>query len=510
MGGHDQDMGGHPRTLPLALELQRRSTLAAFLVNATGAASLGIYMLVVFPPDGDALYLSKELGVASIAAYTIVAGITSYRRAQPWFEQMRRWLASGRPPSPEQRRVVLRLPAAFARMALIRWAVAVPLFGLPALEVSEAFAVEVATTTALAGLTATAGTYLAAEWVLRPAFALALDPASPPEARSLGIGPRLLLTWVLCSGVPILLIAMIPSGRDIRDPDELVAPIWFAAAMALLAGFVATKLATASVSRPVRQLRRAVDAVGQGELDVVVPVDDGSEIGRLQSGFNAMVAGLRERERLRDLYGRQVGTDVAREALESGWRLGGQTREVAALFVDVIGSTSLAQREPPERVVALLNEFFAAVVGVVHEKEGLVNKFEGDAALCVFGAPAPQEDHAARALETARRLRARIDELDCPLDAAIGVACGTAVAGYVGAEARFEYTVIGDPVNEAARLTELAKQRPERLLASAGVVESAGEAEAAHWAVDGEVVLRGRQSPTRLAVPAPARVMTST
>jgi adenylate cyclase len=178
---------------------------------------------------------------------------------------------------------------------------------------------------------------------------------------------------------------------------------------------------------------------------------------------------------------------------------------VSALFVDVVGSTRLAHRESPERVVALLNAFFGVVVTAVHAHGGLVNKFEGDAALCVFGAPVPQADHAARALACARELRGRIDRLDGGLDAAIGVSCGTAVAGHVGAEARFEYTVVGDPVNEAARLTELAKQHEERLLACGDTVDAAGAEEAAHWVLDGEVTLRGRECPTRIAVPARVR-----
>jgi adenylate cyclase len=490
----------HCPGLPLALRLQRRATLAGFTINAVSAAMVGLYMTVVFPPD-DGQFLTREGGLAAVALYTIACGITSYRSTRPRFERMRAWLAGERPPTPEERRVVLRLPVFFARMTLYRWALGVPLFGLPLLAVSHQFALDVATTTALAGLSTAAAVYLAIERLLRPAFALALDPSAPPEARSLGIGPRLLLTWLLCSGVPILMIALIPVGRDVSDAHDLVAPIWFAAAGALGLGFLGTKLATQAVAGPVRRLRRAVDAVTRGDLDVAVSVDDGSEIGRLQAGFNGMVAGLREREQLRDLYGRQVGADVAREALERGTALGGATCEVSALFVDVVGSTELARAHSPERVVALLNEFFAAVVGAVHDHDGLVNKFEGDAALCVFGAPVAQPDHAARALACARDLHARIDALDCGLDAAIGVACGTVVAGYVGAEARFEYTVIGDPVNEAARLTELAKQHAERLLVSGETVESAGGAEAAHWCPDGEVVLRGRECATRIAVP---------
>ncbi len=497
---------GRPR-LELALKLQRRASLTAFAINAVGAASLGLYMLVVFPPEGESVWLTRDRGLIAVALYTILCGLTAHRRARPWFERMREWLAGGRPPTPEESRAVLRIPSRFARMTFLRWALGVPLFALPDLDYSWHFALEVAVAVSLAGLSATAAVYLAAEWVLRPAFALALSPEAPPDARSLGIGPRLTLTWLLCSGVPIVMLALIPVARDVADPKDLVAPTLFAAGMALVTGFVATKLATQAVTRPIRHMRQAVDAVADGDLEAAVQVDDGSEIGRLQAGFNGMVDGLRERERLRDLYGRQVGPDVARAAIEDGWELGGRRREVSALYVDVIGSTTLAERESPERVVAVLNEFFAAVVAVVDQFGGLVNKFEGDAALCVFGAPAEQPDHADRALASARALRERVRALAGGLDAAIGVATGTAVAGYIGAETRFEYTVIGDPVNEAARLSEVAKERPERLIASAETLDGAGRSEAARWLRDGEVTLRGRRAPTRLARPVGDRIV---
>ena len=129
---------------------------------------------------------------------------------------------------------------------------------------------------------------------------------------------------------------------------------------------------------------------------------------------------------------------------------------------------------------------------------GLVNKFEGDGALCVFGVPVPQPDHAERALRAARVLRRELLALAAArpgLDAAIGVSSGTVVAGNVGAEERFEYTVIGDPVNEAARLTEEAKHQLGRVLASDETIDRAGR-EGRRWLVADELHLRGRSAPT--------------
>jgi adenylate cyclase len=233
-----------------------------------------------------------------------------------------------------------------------------------------------------------------------------------------------------------------------------------------------------------------------------VPVFDGSDLGLLQAGFNRMSEGLAEREELRDLFGRHVGEDVARAALDRGIELGGEELEVAVLFVDIIGSTSLAAERPPQEVVSALNEFFGVVVEVVEDCGGLVNKFEGDAALAVFGAPLPLDDAAGCALRAARELSRRLaGEVD-GLSAGIGVSAGRAVAGNIGSESRFEYTVIGDPVNEAARLCELAKEAEGRVLASSCALELARADEKQHWREGDEVRLRGRSEETRLAVPA--------
>jgi adenylate cyclase len=153
----------------------------------------------------------------------------------------------------------------------------------------------------------------------------------------------------------------------------------------------------------------------------------------------------------------------------------------------------------------VLNRFFRTVVHVVEAKGGFVNKFEGDAALAVFGAPVARPTAATDALSAARGLAERLRSEVGELGFGIGVSAGVAVAGNIGAEARFEYTVIGDPVNEAARLCELAKARPERVIASAATLGAAGPEEVANWRLGEQVALRGRAAETTLALPATER-----
>jgi adenylate cyclase len=212
-----------------------------------------------------------------------------------------------------------------------------------------------------------------------------------------------------------------------------------------------------------------------------------------------MINGLQEREQVRELFGRYVGDEVARRALEKKPELGGENRQVGVIFVDVIGSTGFAVSRSPQEVVKALNTFFDVVVDVVHRNRGIINKFEGDAALAVFGAPLPLDDIAGHCLAAARELKQELDGQELP--AGIGVSVGNVVAGHIGAKDRFEYTVIGDAVNSAARLTELAKETPGRVLTSAATVRQANEPEQARWTMMKSVELRGRREMTQLARP---------
>lgn len=353
--------------------------------------------------------------------------------------------------------------------------------------------VRVALSIALGGLTASGVTYLIAEWGIRPIVALALSSNVPDRPVAPGVRTKLLLSWAVGADVFLIMIGLSFVGRPASEPPSAAA-IWFIIGAGLAAGSVVLYVASRSLVSPLVELRRSVGRVQQGDLEVNVSVDDGSELGLLQAGFNQMVVGLRERRTLQDLFGRQVGEDVARQALTQGVALGGDRREVGVVFVDLIDSTRLTWSESPEAVVELLNRFFETIVNVVTSEKGWVNKFEGDGALCVFGAPVMIPDYAERSLRAARTIRRELLALAAispVLDAAIGVSAGSVVAGNIGAEQRYEYTVIGNPVNEAARLTDEAKHRLGRVLSSEEAIARAN-AEASFWTVAEEITLRGR------------------
>jgi adenylate cyclase len=399
----------------------------------------------------------------------------------------------------------LKMPFYRSVINVTNWLLGSIVFIVASWPVASKSAPVVAVATGL-GATATAIIgYLQSERVLRPVAVAALRGGVPENFRAPGVIQRQVLTWVLSTAVPILAIvlAVVASKVEIltAPADRLTTPILLLAIAALVIGLFGTVLVAMSIADPLRQLRWALGEVQRGNYNAHMQIYDASELGLLQAGFNDMVRDLAERQRLRDLFGRYVGEDVARRALERGTELGGQERDVAVLFVDLVGSTHLASTRPAAEVVNLLNEFFRVVVDTVNRHGGFVNKFQGDAALCIFGAPIEHPDACGAALAASRELHDELITVLGETEFGIGVSAGRAIAGHIGAQARFEYTVIGDPVNEAARLTELAKLEPEHVLASAIAVSGALDAEALCWDVGEIVELRGRTAPTQLARP---------
>jgi adenylate cyclase len=496
-----------PRAGEPGAAIVRRTALALVISLAIanligGAATFAIGQFVLLPEIDDPAD-ARITNLIVFGIYMLIAvplgAWWGLRRARP----AREWLREDRVPTPEERRLALRAPRSIIFVHAVLWSLAALVFGLLNTQYSSELAQNVVLTVLFGGLVTCAVVYLLSERLLRAGAARALTGTGEDRRLAPGIKTRTFLAWVLGTAVPILGLSLVAISRLTEEDftaDELATAVLVLSGIALVAGLGIAMLSARAVADPIVSVRKALERVQGGDLDVEVPVYDGSEVGQLQAGFNRMVEGLRERERIQDLFGRHVGEDVARVALEQEVELGGETREAAVLFVDIVGSTELASKRPATEVVDVLNRFFGTVVEVVRKHGGWVNKFEGDAALAVFGAPVPLDDHAGQALAAARDLHDRLCEVG-EVEAGIGVSAGEAVAGNIGSEHRFEYTVIGDPVNEAARLTELAKERGG-VLASATALERAAPEESERWQLDGSVRLRGRGEETRLAVPA--------
>ncbi|POM22353.1 Adenylate cyclase 1 [Actinomadura rubteroloni] len=486
---------------------RRLVTIATGLANLGGALVVFLFTLVVPNPDGDIPARLETINVWLFTVYVALAVPVGLVLGARVFRGVRRIVERDEGARPGERSALLYAPLRMMAVHLMLWGIGSVGWVVINAVFSPLLAAKLGLTSLLGGLTTCTIVYLLTERLLRRAVTAALRSGTPARTGLPGVVARSVLAWALGTAVPILGLVALAVGSivfaKVTLRDFAVAALVLGGT-ALVVGFAVTYGAAHAIADPVESVRFGLARIERGDLDVEVPVYDASEVGLLQAGFNHMAAGLREHERLQDLFGRQVGPDVARVALERGIDLGGETRRVAVLFVDIIGSTRLAADRPPSEVVALLNAFFGVVVEVVGRHGGWINKFEGDAALAIFGAPLDLDGAPARALAAGRELAARLRAEVPGVSAAVGVSAGEAVAGHIGAEERFEYTVIGDPVNEAARLTDLAKSTPALVLAAGTVVAEAGDPEAAHWELGDEVVLRGRTEPTRLAAPVPA------
>lgn len=443
------------------------------------------------------------IAVAAVSMLTCV--VVGFRRAIRRADRAAAWVRERRPATAAERSSALLWPWSTAVDVFGGWAIVSVVVGTVAavLDYPTLSATRIVIVGALAGCGAAGLSFLLLEELFRPVLQLALAGHAAPGGSRLGLRRRLMLLWGLSSAVPLLVLGTVWIGQPAEQRALLPVVLAVNAAVSLLWGLAGTFAVARSLIEPVTGVRAAQRRVEEGDLSVQIPVDYGGEVGELQAGFNHMVAGLREHQRLHDIFGRHVGIEVARAALATGVRLGGERRFASVLFFDLIGSTAMTQRLQPEAVVAILNDVFTAVVECVTKEGGWVNKFEGDAALCVFGPPSEHSGHAAAALRAARALRAELRALaerNPGLDAGIGVSSGEVIAGNIGAADRYEYTVIGDPVNEAARLTEQAKSLPERLLAAQAAVAEAGQ-ESSSWRPHEPMLLRGRSSATETYVP---------
>jgi adenylate cyclase len=192
--------------------------------------------------------------------------------------------------------------------------------------------------------------------------------------------------------------------------------------------------------------------------------------------LKARIGASLEKKRLRDqqaeLVRRFATPEVAQDLEDSGFSLGGKRVRVSVMFSDIRGFTSLAESQPPEETIELLNTFYALMFDAIGSHGGVVTQMMGDGLMSVFGAPMPLADHCDSAVSAAQEMVELMDLFNVERDATgkpritigIGIASGEVVAGYAGTNERATYTCIGDVVNLAARLETHTKVTQRSIL----------------------------------------------
>jgi adenylate cyclase len=399
----------------------------------------------------------------------------------------------------------VRAPLRLFTLQVALWLGAAILFGLLNASYSVRLGVGVAVIVAITGMVTATCAYLLSERILRSAAARALAAGTPERLAVPGVATRALLAWALGTGLPVLGLVAIGildlSGVHPASSNELAIAMVALGAIGILVGLLAVSLAARATAAPINSVRRALGRVRGGDFDVQIPVYDGTQVGQLQLGFNQMVEGLAERERIRDALGTYVDRDVAEHILREGTDLAGEEVEVTIMFVDVRRFTEFAERASAAEVVATINRLFERAVPLIHAHDGHVDKFIGDGLLAVFGAPQRLEHHADQALRAAIEIQAAVaEEFKAELEIGIGLNSGTVVAGNVGGGGRFEFSVIGDAVNVAARV-EVATRETGDVILVAGRTRELLREPPVQLAERPEVALKGKREAVPLYAP---------
>jgi adenylate cyclase len=337
----------------------------------------------------------------------------------------------------------------------------------------------------------------------------AVRPARVAIAGDTGIGdllPRSRPTFAAWSNISMLAVAFGFSigaallGAAFNQVSEIpvlaaligCVAIAFAVPISVGAGF-------APSLRPIRDLAEGTERVAAGDYSQRLPVVQDDDLGALAASFNRMQAGLAERQRLQAAFGTYVDPMLAARLLEQGDDVfSGERREVTVMFVDVRDFTPFAEANTAEDTVARLNALFGIVVPAVVDAGGHVNKFLGDGALAVFGAPNDLADHADAAVNAAVLIdRLVAERFGGELRVGIGINTGVVIAGTIGGAGKLEFTLIGDTVNVAARVEQLTKTTGDTILLTQQCVDAS--ASRPPGLIDrGFHVLKGKSAPVQV------------
>jgi class 3 adenylate cyclase len=345
---------------------------------------------------------------------------------------------------------------------------------------------------------------LAIESALRPVVE-EIAPGLPPDfefgTTAFPLRFKLLAVLPLINVISGVIVASLSSPE--RQAAALGLDVLIATGVALSVSLVLTAPFARSLVAPLRNLVDAAEAVEQGDFAVRVPVTTSDEVGLVARAFNKMVAGLAERDQIRDALGTYVDHDVAEHILDESDLLEGEEVDVTVMFLDVRDFTGFVERATAAEVVGTLNRLFERVVPLIAEHGGHVDKFIGDGLLAVFGVPLRHADHADRALAAALVID-RVVRRDFGDDLAVGIGLnsGPVVAGNIGGGGRLEFSVIGDAVNVAARVEAATRQTGDSVLISEDTLQRAADP-TVEFVRRKRVRLKGKSDPVDLFAPRP-------
>lgn len=270
---------------------------------------------------------------------------------------------------------------------------------------------------------------------------------------------------------------ILEAARQVQKESFYVAGQFLSGALFLIFVFSIT------LTSPIEKLVEITSKVAKGEFDEKANIHSRDEVGQLGEAFDHMIEGLQERDKVKNMLNKFHGSSVAEDLLKGDLQLGGTKKEVTVFFSDIRDFTKFSEGHTPEEVVDMLNEYFQIMVGIINRNNGIVDKFIGDAIMAVWGAPTPHEDDSVKAVGACVEMRqaleklneARIERGQVPIKIGIGLHRGYAISGTIGSDERMEYTVIGDAVNQAARIEASTKAFGTDLLLSDSLAEDVKE-----------------------------------
>ncbi|MES2801490.1 MAG: adenylate/guanylate cyclase domain-containing protein [Bdellovibrionota bacterium] len=231
-----------------------------------------------------------------------------------------------------------------------------------------------------------------------------------------------------------------------------------------------------TLSKPIEVLAELIKEIPKGNFNISArsKVKSHDEVGDLAIAFDHMTEGLKERDKVKNLFNKFHGSSVTENLLQQEVSVGGTRKEVTVFFSDIRGFTKFSEGHTPEEVVSMLNEYFEVMVGIIGRHGGVVDKFIGDAIMAVWGVPTGSDRDTENGLKACLEMRSALVILNnsrrernlTEIHIGMGLHAGAAISGTIGSEERMEFTVIGDTVNVTARIESSTKHFEVDLLVS--------------------------------------------